>query len=138
MLRVRDIMMPAIYKVGADASFEEVAWGLTRLHLEDAPVRDANPGPRPWRHGELTARDLVGPNVPTLFTEDPALYAAHFFDTQDLRRAAVFDEDGCLAGIVTPMDIVRALANGQSFELDMEEEEARSAGARSERYALLM
>ncbi|HEX2568532.1 MAG TPA: CBS domain-containing protein [Polyangia bacterium] len=137
MLRVRDIMTPTVYTVDADASSEEAAWGLTRLHLQGAPVRDsdgsvvgfvsgndlADPGPREWIHGEPTVRDLMDPNVPALFTEDPALYAAQFFTTQDLRRAAVFDENGRLAGIVTPMDIVRALAHGQSFDLDLEDEE---------------
>lgn len=157
MLRVRDIMTPTVYTVDADASSEEAAWGLTRLHLQGAPVRDgeghvigflsgndlADPGPREWIHGEPTVRDLMDPNVPTLFTEDPALYAAQFFATQDLRRAAVFDEEGRLAGIVTPMDIVRALAEGQCFELDVEEEEEKEGEeapnvAQPGRYALAM
>ena len=153
MLRVRDIMTPTVYTIDADASFEEAAWGLTRLHLQGAPVRDhegqvigflsgndlVDPGPREWIHGEPTVRDLMDPNVPALFTEDPALYAAQFFDTQDLRRAAVFDEDGHLAGIVTPMDLVRALAHGLSFALDVEERagEASDVATQPERHALM-
>jgi CBS-domain-containing membrane protein len=155
MLRVRDIMSPTVYTVDADAPSEEAAWGLTRLHLQGAPVRDpegnvvgflsgsdlANPEPRGWIHGEPTVRDLMDPNVPMLFTEDPALYAAHFFTTEDLRRAAVFDENGRLAGIVTPMDIVRALAHGQSFALDVEEEEEETQDVEvppEERHSLVM
>ena len=36
---------------------------------------------------------------------------------RDIHRIIVLDAEGKLAGIVTPMDIVRALADGRSFDL---------------------
>jgi CBS domain-containing protein len=36
---------------------------------------------------------------------------------RDIHRVVVLDDSGKLAGIVTPMDVVRALAGGQTFEL---------------------
>jgi predicted transcriptional regulator len=36
---------------------------------------------------------------------------------RNIRRIIVLDEESKLAGIVTPMDVVRALARGERFEL---------------------
>ena len=36
---------------------------------------------------------------------------------RDIHRIVVLDEDSKLAGIITPMDIIRAMARGERFEL---------------------
>jgi CBS-domain-containing membrane protein len=36
---------------------------------------------------------------------------------RDIHRIVVLDQENQLAGIVTPMDVLRALARGERFEL---------------------
>jgi CBS-domain-containing membrane protein len=131
MLRIKDIMSKQVYVVDADASAEEAAWGLTRRHIGGAPARDAqgnlvgvlskgdlvNPEPAQWIRGEATVGDLMNPEVISLYAEDPAMAAVDAMATRDIHRIVVLDEDSKLAGIVTPMDVVRALAGGKRFDL---------------------
>lgn len=130
MLRIRDIMTAGVYTVEADASAEEAAWGLTRRHLGGAPARDAagnlvgvlsssdlvNPEPAQWIRGEATVGDLMSPEVISLYADDPALAAVTEMAKRNIHRIVVLGEDSKLAGIVTPMDVVRAVARGASFD----------------------
>src|SRR5262245_39675688 len=131
MLRIKDIMTPNVYTVDTDASAEEAAWGLTRRHIGGAPARDAegnlvgvlsssdlvNPEPAQWIRGEPTVSDLMNPEVISLYEMDPALAAVDEMAKRDIHRIIVLDDDNQLAGIVTPMDVVRALARGESFTI---------------------
>ena len=131
MLRIKDIMTKDVYAVDADASAEEAAWGLTRRHIGGAPARDAegnlvgvlsssdlvNPEPAQWIRGEATVADLMNPVVISLYADDPALAAIDEMAKRNIHRVIVLDEESRLAGIVTPMDVVRALARGQRFDL---------------------
>jgi len=131
MLRIKDIMTKDVYAVEADASAEEAAWGLTRRHIGGAPARDAdgnlvgvlsssdlvNPEPAQWIRGEATVADLMNPVVISLYAEDPALAAVDEMAKRNIHRVIVLDEESRLAGIVTPMDVVRAVARGQRFDL---------------------
>lgn len=132
MLRIKDIMSRGVYTVEADASAGEAAWGLTRRHIGGAPARDAegnlvgmlsssdlvNPEPSQWIRGEATVGDLMTPNVISLYEEDPAMVAVNEMVTRDIHRVVVLDGDSKLAGIVTPMDVLRALNRGARFDLD--------------------
>jgi CBS-domain-containing membrane protein len=132
MLTVRDIMSPNVFTVEADASAEEAAWGLTRRHIGGAPVRDSrgnlvgvlskgdlvNPEPAQWIKGEPTVGDLMNPDVLAVYTEDPALAAATGMMERHVHRLVVLDEEQKMIGIVTSMDIVRAVAAGSSFAVD--------------------
>jgi CBS domain-containing protein len=131
MLRIKDIMTKRVYVVDADASAEEAAWGLTRRHIGGAPARDAdgnlvgvlsssdlvNPEPAQWIRGEATVGDLMNPDVVSLYADDPAMAAVDQMAKRDIHRVIVLDQDSKLAGIVTPMDVVRALAAGRKFDL---------------------
>ena len=131
MLRIKDIMTRDVYSVEATASAEEAAWGLTRRHVGGAPAHDAygnlvgvlsshdlvNPEPKQWIRGEATVGDLMNPDVISLYAEDPAMAAVNEMAKRDIHRIIVLDQESKLAGIVTPMDIVRALARGERFEL---------------------
>jgi CBS-domain-containing membrane protein len=131
MLTVRDIMTTNVYTVEADASAEEAAWGLTRRHIGGAPVRDAegnlvgvltkgdlvNPEPAQWIKGEPTVGDLMNPDVLALYRDDPALAAAAGMVERNVHRVVVLDEEQRMVGIVTSMDIVKAVAAGKSFEV---------------------
>ena len=130
MLRIKDIMSKQVYVVDADASAVEAAWGLTRRHIGGAPARDANgnlvgvlskgdlvnPEPAQWIRGEATVGDLMNPDVISLYAEDPAMAAVAEMAKRDIHRIVVLDADSQLAGIVTPMDVVRALARGHRFD----------------------
>jgi len=136
MLRIKDIMSPNVYTVEADAAAGEAAWGLTRRHIGGAPARDAagnlvgvlsssdlvNPEPAQWIKGEATVGDLMNPDVVSLYAEDPAMAAVNEMAKRRIHRIVVLDADGKLAGIVTPMDVVCALARGERFELDAADE----------------
>lgn len=131
MLRIRDIMTKQVYVVDANASAEEAAWALTRRHIGGAPAQDGdgkligvisnydlvNPEPSQWIRGEGTVADLMNPDVISLYEDDPAMTAVEVMAKRDIHRIVVLNESGKLAGIVTPMDVVRALAGGWDFAL---------------------
>jgi CBS-domain-containing membrane protein len=131
MLQIKDIMTKRVYTLDADASAEEAAWGLTRRHIGGAPARDVdgnlvgvlsssdliNPEPAQWIRGEPTVGDLMNPDVISLYAEDPAMAAVDEMAKRDIHRIVVLDQENQLAGIVTPMDVLRALARGERFEL---------------------
>ena len=131
MLTINDIMTSKVYMVDTDASAEEAAWGLTRRNIGSAPARDSagnvvgvltradlvDPEPAQWIKGEATVGDLMDPEVVTLYTGDPAMAAVAEMAKRNVERIIVLDDDSKPTGIVTPMDVVRALARGESFAL---------------------
>jgi CBS-domain-containing membrane protein len=148
MLTVRDIMTANVYTVEADASAEEAAWGLTRRHIGGAPVRDScgnlvgvlskgdlvNPEPSQWIKGEATVGDLMNPDVLALYAEDPALAAATGMVQRNVHRVIVLDEDQKMIGIVTSMDIVKAVAACRTFAVENDDAyPATSASSASSR-----
>jgi predicted transcriptional regulator len=129
MLRVRDIMTTEPFTLSEDVSALEARWALTRRNISGAPVADAegnligilsksdlvDPAPADWINGEAAVSDLMNPDVQMIYADDPALAAAQAMADKGVHRLVVMDEEGEVAGIVTPMDIVRALARGSSF-----------------------
>ena len=75
-----------------------------------------NPEPAQWIRGEATVGDLMNPAVISLHATDPALFAVNEMAKRDIHRIVVLGEDNQLAGIVTPMDVVRAIARGERFD----------------------
>jgi CBS-domain-containing membrane protein len=135
MLTVRDIMTANVFTVDADASAEEAAWGLTRRHIGGAPVRDSrgnvigvlskgdlvNPEPSQWIRGEPTVGDLMNPDVLAVYPEDPALAAAAGMVQRNIHRVIVLDEEQRMIGIVSSMDIVKAVAAGRHFTVESDD-----------------
>jgi predicted transcriptional regulator len=129
MLTIGDIMTTGVFTVEADASAEEAAWGFTRRHIGGAPVRDrdgrlvgvltkgdlVNPEPKQWIKGEATVGDLMNPDVLAVYREDPALAAAVGMVERGIHRVVVLDDEQRAVGIVTSMDIVKAVAAGRVF-----------------------
>lgn len=129
MLTIGDIMTRDVYAVEFEASAEEAAWGLTRRNIGGAPVRDkegrlvgmltkddlVDPAPRQWTKKESTVGDLMDPDVLAVYQDDPALVAVHEMSARKLHRVIVLDADNNLVGIVTSMDVVRALDRGRDF-----------------------
>jgi CBS domain-containing protein len=129
MLLVRDVMTAGVFTLAADTAAEEAAWALTNHAVSGAPVVDGdgnvigmlsksdlvNPAPRDWIAGEATAEDLMTPKIHALYAEDPALAAAELMARQHIHRVLVLDEDGRPVGMVSSMDIVKAVAGGAAF-----------------------
>jgi CBS domain-containing protein len=130
MLRVRDIMTTGVFTLNAEASAEEAAWALTRRHISGAPVRDrdgnligvlsksdlVDPAPADWAGPDPTVEDLMTPEVGIVSADAPAETAAHLMAERRHHRVVALGEDGRPSGIVTAMDIVRALARGDFAE----------------------
>ena len=131
MLLIKDIMSTNVYTVESGASAEEAAWGLTRRHIASAPAVDGggnivgvvstgdltDPEPHQWIKGEATVGDIMNPDVVTMYAEDPAMAAVTEMVKRDVHRIVVLGADSKMVGIVTPMDVVRALARGERFEV---------------------
>lgn len=126
MLKIRDIMSRNVFTLSEQASLEDAAWGLTANGVSGAPVRDANGR----LVGVLSKSDLVDPDrgqdgeertvgeamTPALLAmnaDEPAMAAVRLMVADGIHRVIVIDERGRLAGIVTPMDVLRALAAEQ-------------------------
>lgn len=135
-LRVKDVMTEAILLLRADMVVDD-AWSL--LHdagVNGAPVLDA----RGRLVGVLSNTDLADPRrrhpngascvadvmtrvVYAVRADDAVLTAVRLMEDENIHRAVVVNDDGTLAGIVVPMDILRVLAR---------EAEARGADAHVE------
>jgi IMP dehydrogenase len=142
MLTVRDIMTANVFTVDEDASAEEAAWGLTRRHFGGAPVRDSrgnvvgvlskgdlvNPEPAQWIKGEPTVGDLMNPDVLAVYPEDPALAAATGMVQRNIHRVIVLDEEQKMIGIVSSMDIVKAVVAGRRFAVESDDGDPTDGG----------
>lgn len=131
MLLIRDIMTRQLFTVDQGASAEEAAWALTRRHIGGAPARDdagnlvgmvsksdlVDPEPAQWLRKEATVGDVMNPDLVTLYANDPAMAAVTEMVKREIHRIVVLDEDSKPVGIVTPMDIVRALHFGARFDV---------------------
>ena len=131
ILLIRDIMTPTLFTLEAGASAEEAAWALTRRHISGAPARDADgnlvgmlsksdlvdPEPAQWIKKEATVGDLMNPDVVTLYADDPAMLAAAEMTNRNIHRIVVLDADSQPVGIVTALDVVKALYRGAQFDV---------------------
>ena len=131
MLRVKDIMTKKVYTVEFDASAEEAAWGLTRRRIGSAPVKNrdgelvgiltegdlVDPAPHQWIKKEATVGDLMDPEVIAVYEDDAALMAVHELASRNQHRLVVLNAENKLVGIVSTMDVVRALDQGLSFSV---------------------
>ncbi len=122
-LRVKDVMTEAILLLRAEMSVDE-AWSL--LHdggVTGAPVLDARGRlvgvlsntdlADPRRRNADTAtcvRDVMTRVVYAVRADDTVLTAVRLMADENIHRAVVVNDDGTLAGIVVPMDILRVLA----------------------------
>ncbi|HJZ85745.1 MAG TPA: CBS domain-containing protein [Polyangia bacterium] len=134
MLKIRDVMTRKVLTVPAEATAEAAAWALVAHNVSGAPVRDRNGK----LLGVLSKTDLIDPDrappealveeVMTPFMlalrpDDSALDAARLMAHEGVHRILVLEGER-LVGIVTTMDLVRALARGLSFDAAPDEEEA--------------
>lgn len=131
MLKVADIMTHDVFTLDMDTSVEEAAWSLTRRNIGGAPVTDAsgrlagflsradlvNPTWSDWvQPKKATVGDVMNPAVLALTADSPALRAAEGMAARHIHHVVVVDDDKRLVGMVSSFDVVRALAQGLSFD----------------------
>jgi CBS-domain-containing membrane protein len=127
-VRVRDLMTAEVVTLAASTSVDDAARSLTFHQVGGAPVLD---------HGRIVGvvskSDLVDPRhrgggarpaVREVMTKvvravrpgDPAMMAVRLMVDENVHRAVVVDERGKLVGIVSPMDVLAALARGDALQ----------------------
>jgi CBS-domain-containing membrane protein len=125
-LRVRDVMSASLFVIEVGMSPAEAAAVLAAHRISGAPVVSGSARPL----GIVTRSDLLDPRhqaeptVATVMTRvlyavratDPAIAAVRLMTTENIHRVVVVDGSGLLVGIVTSMDIMRALARGEPEE----------------------
>lgn len=138
MLKVRDLMSPVVLTVAPDDSAKSAAQRLAQAGISGAPVRDeAGALVGIVSHSDLTnvrlagsrrrptVSDVMTPDLLGVYADDPAVAAALEMSNHDIHRVLVWNADGEVAGIVTSLDLVKAIARGADFgvetsELDVE------------------
>jgi CBS-domain-containing membrane protein len=128
-LRVRDIMTPDVISLVATTSVDEAARCLTFHQVTGAPVLDqgrivgvvsksdlVDPRYRSAPADELTVRDAMTRAVHAVRPGDPAMLAVRLMVQEGVHRMVVVDDQGRLAGIVSAMDVLRALARGDAVQ----------------------
>lgn len=136
-LRVREIMTTEVQTVAATTSIEEAARFMTEARISGAPVTDggriigvvtksdvANPANWPTGDGVPTTRSVMTPVIYAVRPGDPVISAARLMALENIHRAIVISDKGELCGIVTAMDVVRALARGERVQ-EFEEPQRR-------------
>jgi CBS-domain-containing membrane protein len=81
-----------------------------------------DPQPRDWIKGEATVGDLMHPDVLAVYAEDPALSAVAATAQNDVHRIVVLGADGELVGIVSALDVVKAMAAGRRLDVEIPDE----------------
>lgn len=123
--RVRDVMTEAVVYLSADTLASEAADVLTRHRINGAPVlgkhghvvglvskTDLLDRRRDPEHREMLVSDAMTRVVFAVRTSDPVMLAVRLMVEEEIHRAVVVNDDGTLAGIVAPMDILRGMVNG--------------------------
>lgn len=146
-LLVRDIMTAKVFTLARDATTGEAARSLTSHRISGAPVVDRgrivgivsksdllDMRTRPSEPGVLTLDDVMTHLVFAVRPHDPAMLAVQLMTEEGIHRVIVVDERGKLAGIVSPMDVLRALVRGEPVQdrdapVDARESHAEAAVA---------
>lgn len=126
-LTVRDVMTDSVVFLHANSTVEDAARTLTRHRIHGAPVL----GRGGRIVGMVAMTDLLphdGAEAPNTVEEamtkvalgvradDPAMAAVAIMVRERVHRAVVVNDDGTLAGIVAPMDILQALDEGRPVQ----------------------
>jgi CBS-domain-containing membrane protein len=130
-LRVKDVMTEAVLLLRAETSIDEAWQQLHDAGVSGAPVLDAKgrlvgvlsnydlADPRRRLSGAPgSVRDVMTRVVYAVRAEDPAVAAVRLMADENIHRAVVVHDDGSLAGIVVPMDILRVLARNAGSRIE--------------------
>jgi CBS-domain-containing membrane protein len=130
-LRVADVMTEEVAFLETSQTLDE-AWQILHAQsISGAPVLNHDgrlvgiaskadlADPR-HRAGDVagtvrTVRDVMTRVVYAVRTRDSVLSAVKLMIAEDIHRAIVVSDGGSVAGIVTPMDVLRALVHGDDL-----------------------
>ncbi len=130
-LRVKDVMTEAVLLLRAETRIDDAWEQLHEAGVSGAPVLDA----RGKLVGVLSNADLADPRrrpsgvsgsvgdvmtriVYAVRAEDPAVVAVRLMADENIHRVVVVNDDGSLAGVVVPMDILRVLARNTGSRVE--------------------
>jgi len=135
MIKVRDIMTRKVIALEAQASRGEAENALLRQNIGGAPVLDREGKlvgfisksdlvgpPAEWIRGEGTVADFMTPDVVSVYDDEPAHIACELMTRRGVHRVLVINNDGKAVGILSSMDVVRAVAGGMRFHLPDDDE----------------
>lgn len=125
MPTVADIMTEGILSIPPDAPVDALARGLDRMGVHGAPVKDesgriygvvsksdlADPD-KGGDWAELKVSDIMSPVVIAVTVDDPIEAAIKRMVDTGTHRVLVVDALEHPVGILTPMDVLRAIARG--------------------------
>jgi len=125
-LRVRDIMTTKVITLSRSATTGEAARKLSDHRISGAPVLEGerivgvvsksdllDMRTRSSREGQLTVDDVMTHLIFGVRPGDPAMLAVRLMVEEGIHRVVVVNEAGKLAGIISPMDVLRALCRGE-------------------------
>ncbi|MFO0757468.1 MAG: CBS domain-containing protein [Byssovorax sp.] len=128
-VRVRDIMSVNVFTLSGRTSVDDAARSLTYHKVSGAPVIDqgrivgvvsntdlVHPRYRSTPERTVTVHEAMTKIVYAVRPGDAAMAAARLMVKENIHRAIVVDEQGKLAGLVTPMDILKAIVEGKQVD----------------------
>ncbi len=128
-MRVRDIMTADVITLVGSTSVEDAARSLTFHKVSGAPVLEhgrivgvvtksdlVDPRYRSSGPGAMTVRDAMTRVVRAVRPGDPVMLAVRLMVNEGVHRVVVVDDHGKLAGIVSALDVLRALARGEPVQ----------------------
>jgi CBS-domain-containing membrane protein len=127
-LRVKDVMSSSVVFLGTHQRLDE-AWEILHTNcISGAPALSslgrlvgivskadlADPRRRTSEHPS-TVRDVMTRVIYAVRAGDSILAAVRLMIDEDIHRVLVVGDEGEVVGIVTPMDVLRAVACGQDL-----------------------
>lgn len=120
---VAEIMTIGVVSLRAKESVQRAARRLTEIGAEGAPVQDAagrvfgmvskSDLVDPSQSGSRTVEDVMSPVVLAVSVADEVMTAVRRMAETGAHRLLVLDALDQPVGIVTPMDVLKALADGR-------------------------
>jgi CBS-domain-containing membrane protein len=133
-MRVRDIMTSEVITLAATTSVDDAARSLTFHKVSGAPVVDhgrivgvvsksdlVEPRHRSSEGSKPTVAQAMARMVYAVRPSDPAMAAVRLMVREGVHRAVVVNDKGKLAGIVSAMDVMRALVAGGHMQEEQEQ-----------------
>lgn len=140
-VRVLDIMSAEVFTLSGRTSVDDAARSLSFHHISGAPVVDhgrivgvvsntdlVHPRYRSTPDKQVTVAEAMTRIVYAVRPGDAAMAAARLMVKENVHRAVVVDDHGKLVGMVTPMDIMKAMVLGLQID-DLPPESQHSAPA---------
>lgn len=124
-VRVRDVMTADVTTLASTDRVEVAARVLTERHITGAPVLrgthivgvvSKTDLCDPRRAGETTVEAVMTRIVYAVRPTDPITSAIRLMVEESIHRVVVVSDTGRLMGIVTAMDIVKAIARGDQVQ----------------------